>query len=195
MDSEDKCLDTVRKIVDLKPQFARIYPSLVIKDTYMEHMYRIGEYNPLELNKAVEICKKMLIFLESNYINVIRIGLQPTDEMRIGKNIVAGPYHPSFRQLVESEIYKDMINSILDSVLTNPYANISISFNFSDYSNIIGQKKSNVKYFNDKHPNATFSFVNGDINKGSVCVKIDEHLYNLSKKEYYENIKACCNKM
>lgn len=188
-DDKAKCLDTANKIAKLKPRFSRIYPSLVIKDTYMESMYNSGEYIPLEIKEAVDICKEMLVILESNSINVIRIGLQPTNEMQIGKSIVAGPYHPSFRQLVESDLYKDMIDFVLESFDMELTKNATIFFNSLDYSNIVGQRKSNITFFNKKYPDLNFSFNTSDINKGTVCIKTTNHTESISKYEYYRTLR------
>ena len=184
-----KDLDTAQKVVELKPDIARIYPCLVIKDTYMEHMYKSGIYTPLKLNEAVSICKKMLIHLEKSGINVIRIGLQPTDDMQMGKNIIAGPYHPAFRQLVESEIYKDMIDKVLDSMVIKPNTSIIINFNSKDYSNIIGQKKSNTKYFKSKYPEVEISFIADDFaDEDCIIAKTGESRIVLSQKDYFRGI-------
>lgn len=188
-DNEEKCIHTIKKVVELKPNIARIYPCLVIKDTYMERMFKSGIYTPLKLNEAVSICKKMLIYLESNGVNVIRIGLQPTDDMQIGKNIIAGPYHPAFRQLVESEVYKDMIDEILDSIVLKPNTSVIINFNSKDYSNIVGQKKSNIEYFKTKYPAVEINFfANDSITTDCIIANIGESRFILSKKDYYRNI-------
>ncbi|NLN49866.1 MAG: radical SAM protein [Clostridiales bacterium] len=184
-DSKEKCLDTARKVVRQKPDFSRIYPSLVIKDTYMEQMYNNGDYKPFEIKEAVDICKEMLIILESNSINVIRIGLQPTEEMQMGKSVVAGPYHPSFRQLVESEIFKDMIDTVLSFLNMESIKDVTVCFNTFDYSNVIGQKKTNIKFFNDKYPDTNFIFCTSNINKGTVLVKTADLTKGISKSEYY----------
>lgn len=188
-DNEEKCIKTVKKVVKLKPHIARIYPSLVIKDTYMENIFNSGRYVPLKLKEAVNICKLMLIHLERNGINVIRIGLQPTDDMQIGKSIVAGPYHPAFRQLVESEIYKDMIDKILESIIIEPNASVIINFNSKDYSDIVGQKKSNIEYFRTKYSAVEISFIASDsVDSGCIIANIGESRLILSKKDYYRNI-------
>ncbi len=192
-DNKNKCLNTVEKVVKLKPQFVRIYPALVVKDTYMEYLYESGEYRPLDLFEAVDISKEMMIRLESNHIEVIRVGLQPTDEMQIGRNVIAGPYHPSFRQLVETEIYKDMIDSILYFAKMKSYSVVTVISSADNYSNVVGQRKSNIKYFYERFPNALFNFTIGDINSSSVRVRINNDIHNLSKTEYYEGIKSRCN--
>ncbi|MCK9216559.1 MAG: radical SAM protein [Firmicutes bacterium] len=188
-DNKNKCLETTRQVINLKPQFVRIYPALVIKDTYMEYLYESGKYEPLELFEAIDISKEMLINFESNNIKVIRIGLQPTDEMQMGKNVVAGPYHPSFRQLVETEIYKGMIEFVLNLAKVTSDSVVTIISNSKNYSNVIGQKKSNIRYFCKQFPTVAFNYMVDSINKDSIEVNINDDKYSLSKMEYYKGVK------
>lgn len=113
-DSEKKDLYTAEEIIKLEPDFVRIYPALVIRDTYMEYMYKKGLYEPLSVDKAVDICKKLYIEFISRNIQIIRIGLQPTEDINTGRDVIAGPFHPAFRELVESAILNDMIGFIID---------------------------------------------------------------------------------
>lgn len=98
-------LQTAEDIIKLKPKMVRIYPVLVIKGTELAEQYRLGKYEPLTLEKAVERCKEITYLFEKNKIKVIRIGLQTTDEINDPKKeesqVLAGPYHPCFRELVE----------------------------------------------------------------------------------------------
>ena len=86
-------LNTARDLAKLKPKIVRIYPVLVIRDTELEQQYRKGEFEPLELNQAVEICKELTEFFEKKRIKVIRIGLQSTDTIlapeKTGSEVVA----------------------------------------------------------------------------------------------------------
>jgi histone acetyltransferase (RNA polymerase elongator complex component) len=112
-DSADSFMKTIRRVIDLKPHFVRIYPALVIKDTALEDLYTSGRYMPLSLDEAVLLCREALERFELAGIDVIRIGLQPTEELEKPGTIIAGPYHPAFRQLVESSILLDKMRSAL----------------------------------------------------------------------------------
>ena len=79
-DDFQKDIETAKKIIELSPSICRIYPALVIKNTEMEKMYFSGKYNPYTLNEAIKICKIIYGMFRANNINVIRIGLQPTEE-------------------------------------------------------------------------------------------------------------------
>ncbi len=86
-------LNTARELAKLKPKIMRIYPVLVIRGTQLEQEYRNGEFEPLELNQAVEICKELSQFFERKRIKVIRIGLQSTDTIihpeKAGSEVIA----------------------------------------------------------------------------------------------------------
>jgi histone acetyltransferase (RNA polymerase elongator complex component) len=113
-DTREKDIETTKKLIKLKPDFCRIYPSLVIKDTPMEKMLKLGLYKPYTLEEAVSITKEVYGLLTTKNITVIRIGLQPTEEINYGGDIIEGPFHPAFRELVEGSIYCDMIRTYLE---------------------------------------------------------------------------------
>lgn len=81
--------------------FVRIHPALVLENSGLHSWHLDGIYEPLELGVAVAISREMLDILEAENVDVIRIGLQPGPD-GFGR-AVAGPKHPAFRQLVESE--------------------------------------------------------------------------------------------
>lgn len=143
-DSPDRFLATVEKIIQLKPDFVRLYPVLVIKSTPLEELYQRGRYTPLSLDDAVSLCRKALIKFEEAGIDVIRIGLQPTEELEKPGTITAGPYHPAFRQLVESSILLDAMRALL---LKGKESTDSVMFRVHprDLSAAIGRKRINIE--------------------------------------------------
>jgi histone acetyltransferase (RNA polymerase elongator complex component) len=144
-DSAEKFSDTVDKTIALKPDFVRLYPTLVIKDTPLEGLYKKGRYTPLSLDEAVSLCREALIRFEQTGIEVIRIGLQPTEELGKPGTILAGPYHPAFRQLVESSILLDRMQALLTN--SKPASStVTILVNPGDISAAAGQKRSNTEY-------------------------------------------------
>lgn len=101
-DTLETILDTTRKIIGLCPDFVRVYPSLVLKGTPLHRMYLGGLYTPWSLEEMAEACAEVKRLLDEAGVPVIRMGLQPGKELE--ELIAAGPYHPSFRQLVEALI-------------------------------------------------------------------------------------------
>ncbi|SHJ05012.1 elongator complex protein 3 [Lutispora thermophila] len=188
-DDENKAMETAKKISELKPHIARIYPVLVIKDTYLEEMYSAGLYKPLSIDDAVHISKNMLIELEKSGIRVIRVGLQPTDDLRIGDSVVAGPYHPSMRQLVESEIFKSMIIYILETVELSKFNTIKVLSNPRDFSSVLGQKRSNYEFIKKLYTDQSIIFKEDtSLDVGSIAVVCGEKSIKLSKNTYYHKI-------
>jgi len=142
-DSADIFMKTVDTVIELKPDFVRIYPALVIKDTPLEDLYRSGRYIPLSLDDAVALCREALERFERAGIEVIRIGLQPTGELERPGTIIAGPYHPAFRQLVESSILLDKMRSALRT-RKGKTGMVTFQVNPKDLSTAIGQQRSNI---------------------------------------------------
>lgn len=139
-DAFEKDIESVRKSIEMKPDICRIYPSLVIKDTPMEVMYHRGEYVPYTLEEAVEVSKVLYEMYDKANIQVIRIGLQPTDSINVGGDIVDGPFHPSFRELVLGSLLVDKIKNDLENKKTG-----TLKINPRDISMLYANKKF---YFN-----------------------------------------------
>jgi len=142
-DSADTFMDTVNTVIGLRPHFVRIYPLLVLKGTPLEELYKNGGYTPLSLDAAVLLCRNALLRFEQAGIEVIRIGLQPTRELEKPGTILAGPYHPGFRQLVESSILLDRMRRYLSGSGQNG-ASVVFLVNPRDVSAAVGQKRSNL---------------------------------------------------
>lgn len=143
-DTEKKCIATARKFIELKPDCVRIYPTLVVKDTGLEVLLNKGEYKPFTLEQSIQIVKKLLALFYVNNINVIRVGLQATEDIQVGKAVVDGPHHPAFRELAESEMIKDYLIYIAKKY--NIEKDITVKTNKKNVSKIIGNKKSNSTY-------------------------------------------------
>ena len=140
-------IKTAKDLIKLKPKIARIYPVLVVKNTQLETEYLNGEYSPNTLEQAIETCSILLKMFEKKKINVIRVGLQSTDEICEPENensqVVAGPYHPAFRQLVESRIlYNDFSARV--KKMNNKIKHIDVLVNPQCINNFIGHKRENI---------------------------------------------------
>ena len=140
-------INTAKELIKLKPKIVRIYPVLVIKDTELADEYENGEYTPLTVGQAVERCKEIVDLFNRNKINVIRIGLQNTEEISDPSteksSVLAGPYHPAFRQLVESSMwYEAIVNKI--KKINAKVKKVKIRSNDINVNNIIGHKKENI---------------------------------------------------
>ena len=147
-------INTARELIKLKPKMVRIYPVLVIKNTRLEKDYLDGKYKPLTVIQAVETCKEIVPMFMKTGIEVIRIGLQNTDEITDpsikGSEVVAGPYHPAFRQLVESSLWYDNIIEKMKE-LNVKVKKVKITVNPKDVNNVIGHKRENIDKLKDMY--------------------------------------------
>lgn len=146
-DTPEKSIKTAEEIIALNPDFVRIYPTLVLRDTYLEKMYKNGEYTPQTVDETVKLLKVLLSMFYENDIEVIRVALAVTDEISPKGSVVAGPFHSAVRELAEGEIYYEKICKILDEnkdadcVLVNP----------AEISKAVGNAKRNIKRIKEKY--------------------------------------------
>jgi radical SAM enzyme (TIGR01210 family) len=184
-DTCEKSLDTAKRLIELKPDIARIYPALVIRNTFMEEMYYSGSYKPLTLQEAVILSKKLLILFEREGVNVIRIGLQPTENIFMGKDVVAGPFHPSMRQLVEALIYREMLEYMLNNIKGSKSA-VTIKVNPKNISELVGQKRENISYLIKKFFIDKIKIIQENcVEEDTLVLDNDENSIILSKEYFY----------
>lgn len=140
-------INTAKDLIKLKPKIVRIYPVLVIKGTELEEEYNNGEYMALTVEQAVERSKEAMKLFNKANVEVIRLGLQNTEEISDPttdkSQVVAGPYHPAFRQLVEGSMwYDEIVNEI--KKFNTKVMKVKIIANPENVNNIIGHKKENI---------------------------------------------------
>ncbi len=174
-------INTAKALVKLKPKMVRIYPVLVVKNTKLEEEYKKGIYEPLSIVQAVEVCKEIVRIFADKKIDIIRIGLQNTDEISEPENkkseVIAGPYHPAFRQLVESGMWYDSIVGKIKK-LNVKVKEVEVSVNPIDSNNVIGHKKENVKKLKDTYDVDLILNQNKAIKQGKSKIEITKTYTN-----------------
>jgi histone acetyltransferase (RNA polymerase elongator complex component) len=161
---------TVERSIALRPDSIRIYPALVIRGTPLERMYREGRYVPLTLEAAVTVCAEALTRFREAGITVIRVGLQPTEELERPGTIVAGPYHPALRQLAESSLFRERMQEGIE--LLTGGQDITFLVHPSDLSAAIGHKRGNIRMLREQNPRKSFRIaVDTTIPRGTVTWK------------------------
>lgn len=134
-DTAEKSLETAKKIIEIKPQTVRIYPTVVLKNTYLAELYLSDEYKPLNVEDSVELCAVLVPMFEKAGIRVIRLGLHSGSDIK--ENMLAGGFHDSFGELVKSRI---MVNKILEL----PPADYQVFVNPRSISKLKGNGKRNI---------------------------------------------------
>ena len=104
-DTRESFLETLEHTAELRPDTARIHPLIVFKDTQLASDYRLGHYQPLSLDEAIDWCLLAWATLTPAGIHIIRFGLQMTPEMSKEGAVLAGPMHPAFGSLVYSAVF------------------------------------------------------------------------------------------
>ena len=141
-DSPERSLASLERVLSLQPSFLRIYPTLVISGTELAARYLAGSYLPQSLAQAVSLGKRMLLAARRAAVPVIRIGLQPTAELESPGVLLAGPYHPAFGQLVESELCFDLMSAMLAKLPRG--SRVCFGAPVGRVSDLVGQKRCNL---------------------------------------------------
>ncbi|MFW5793331.1 MAG: elongator complex protein 3 [Bacteroidota bacterium] len=110
-DTEEKSVKTAQQIIDLGAKTTRIYPCLVVKETTLEDMYRKGEYLPQSLEDAIKLSAVLVEMFEKSDVKVLRIGLHPSEGFIKGEELIDGPFHPAFGELVKSVMWFNMFKN------------------------------------------------------------------------------------
>lgn len=126
-DSYDKAIATAKTIIDLGAHTTRIYPTLVIEHTPLATLFRNGLYTPLSLNEAVRITKDVYRLFIQHGVTVLRVGLHPSKDLENPKLLLAGPYHQSFKELVETALWADIFEKHIPICSGHIYINVPAS--------------------------------------------------------------------
>jgi len=155
----EKEIYTMEECIKLQPELVRIYPVYVLKDSKLWDMYEEKQYIPLQLEDAVKRASTMYSLCVKNDINVIRIGLQTTEEIN-SKNIeIAGPVCDNYKERVLSYISYNNIKEKINKLKTNKDIKLIVSPKEVNY--IVGNNKNNIHKLNSEY-------------SGKVTIKVKE---------------------
>ncbi len=113
-DTFEKTIQTANDIVRLGATNTRIYPCIVVKGTALERQFLRGRYEPLSLKEAIERAVELYKIFDAAGVNILRMGLHPSEELVEGKSLVAGPMHQSFKEMVLSKMWSQIIDQEID---------------------------------------------------------------------------------
>lgn len=140
-DSDSSAVKTAERLIALKPDTVRIYPTIVLKDTDLAALYADNIYKPQLLGDAVRLAAELYTRFEESGIRVIRLGLHSIEE----KAYIAGPWHPAFSELCQSQI---MLKGVLKSLTEK--GDYIIYAAPGNISKMIGQKRKNLIFLSGK---------------------------------------------
>jgi histone acetyltransferase (RNA polymerase elongator complex component) len=154
---------SLARALALAPDFLRIYPAVVLKNTGLETLYHSGGYSPLPLGTAVDWCAELLWRCRRARVPVTRLGLQGTPELDQGESWVAGPYHPAFGQLVRSFLWLRALEKValeqgVEAVEVNP----------ADRADALGHHRGNIVRMQQRFGNFAIT-ANPDVSRGRLA--------------------------
>ncbi len=192
-DSYEYDIDSASDTIAIRPDMVRIYPVLVVKDTGLEKLYSQGRYEPLRLDEAIVICCEMFLRFQQNGIEVIRMGLHPSEELREEGIVTAGPFHPAFGELVEQEAFKKQAMALLHNYINTGILDqeLKLYSSYRDLSKIIGQKRANMLYLNHLSdlPRINGVQVDGQLKKDELGIgpaSSEQPAMSLTRQEFLE---------
>ena len=136
-------LETAQFIVNAGAVEARIYPTIVFRDTELFEMAKNAIYSPIELHDAIDRSARVLQIFDEHEVDVIRIGLCASDNLTSEEKYYAGPNHPALGEMVESALLYNKIIACLDKENLHHSSILSVYVARGALSKAIGQRKSN----------------------------------------------------
>lgn len=112
-DTEEKSIETARKIIASGAQTTRIYPTLVIRDTPLAILFEQGKFAPQSEEQAIDLCARLYDMFQQAGVKVLRMGLHPSEGLFDGTALLAGPFHPALGEKILSRVWRQKIASLL----------------------------------------------------------------------------------
>ncbi len=163
----EKDIESARRIAALRPDGVRIYPTVIIRDTALADMWREGVYDEHTVEAAAEVCSEILPVFEEAGIPVIRLGLNPTDELS-GGDALGGAYHPALGEIVKSRVFLKKAREKLRVVEAG--SSVIIGVHSSCVSQMTGQKRSNIDALMSEFALKKLKIWACDVEKGEIVV-------------------------
>ena len=165
-DTEEGALATADRLLALRPDGVRLYPTVIVRDTALCELWKAGRYTEHTVEDAVRVCAKLLPRFEAAGVPVIRLGLNPTEELS-GGAAVGGAYHPALGELVKSRVLRNKAEALLDGIA--PDSRVTLGVNPRELSQMIGQHRSNLDWLKARFALAEINVRSSPVNHGGIC--------------------------
>lgn len=150
-------LETARFIINAGARAARIYPTVVFRDTELCKMMEHGIYEPISIDAAVSRSAKVFSLFVKNGVDVLRIGLHSSERLVSEETYAAGPNHPALGELVIGEYYYEKIRNNLYLSSCDKDEKIDILVSRGSLSKAIGQNGKNKNRLKGEFSNIRFA--------------------------------------
>lgn len=139
--------ETLDKIAAIRPDTVRIYPVVILDGTKLGELYKSGEYSTFSFDEVTEFAAIAMMKFEYEGIKVIKCGLHASEFVE--RDMLGGFYHPAFRELCESNIYRRKMEELIAYEAKSGF-DFVFAVNSTCISKAMGHKKSNVEYFKNQ---------------------------------------------
>ena len=154
----DNEIATAKFIIESGAVGARIYPTVVFKETELADMAEADRYTPIALEDAVKRSAAVFSLFIENNIKVIRVGLCSSDNLVDENKYYAGPNHPALGEMVESEYYFSKICDAIEASTDKSFIKPIVWVKRGAVSKAIGHKKVNKERLVSKYGLADITF-------------------------------------
>lgn len=158
-------VETARAVAALAPDGVRIYPTVILRETPLYELWREGRYREHTVEDAVRVCAHILPIFDEAGIPVIRLGLNPSDELS-GGAAVGGAYHPALGELVRARLWRDRAEELLRSVDAGTDVVLGVAPN--RISVMTGQHRSNLTFLQERFSLRSLRVCAADVPDGEI---------------------------
>lgn len=138
----DDEIETAKFIANSGCDEARIYPTVVFRDTALCDMTLKNAYTPLAIEDAINRSASAFEILVDANVKILRIGLCDSENLHNENTYYAGPNHPAMGELVENEYYRRLTcRKLADYDVRGKILRVSVPIGHT--SKFIGHKKRN----------------------------------------------------
>ncbi len=168
-DTKARSVETARRIIALKPDGVRIYPTVIVRDTALYDLWCAGLYEEHTVDTAVDYCAELVPLFDRADIPIIRMGLNPTEELS-GGAAAGGAYHPALGELVKSRIMLDSARGVLAAAHIPPHSAVTLAVNAKRVSQMTGQHKSNISALTEEFDLVSLKIRPADMPEGDIAI-------------------------
>ena len=93
------------------------------------------------------------------------------EQQIFAENVIEGPFHPAFRQLVESSLWYDAIVNKIKK-LNAKVMEVEVTVNPKDTNNVIGYKQENIEKLKDTYDVDLIVTSNENMKQGKSKIEI-----------------------
>lgn len=166
-DTDERSLETARRIIALRPDGVRVYPTVIVRDTALYDLWKAGRYAEHTVEDAVRVCAKIAQEFDDANIPIIRMGLNPTEDLS-GGDAAGGAYHPALGELVRSRM---MLNKALELLGAVPDgSSVVLGVNKSDVSKMTGQHRCNINALKTQLRLKSVKVREANVNCGDIAI-------------------------